>query len=295
MAKKVRGGPITVAGKGKVSLNAVTHGATAKKLINDEERQQYLTFIKDLNQHYPSTNPLVKWQIEKVARIKIQLDRFQNIMDASFRKSRFIDKVMDETAEFLKMDDLEKEQLSNFISGKTELDEKLINPLLKIFTQLIDLIEPEARTQQEFIERSPGFCNYIYDQAILAGISLEEFIKDELPKLSYFLKPNIENIIIAFYEMRAAKIESSDPMQKAILDANLGLLKQAAEHCSKEVRRVVMTKLNIIDFMKLKETIEEAMTPDIDLMDKLMRYQTTLQRQHSTAIGELLALTGNKP
>lgn len=35
-------------------------------------------------------------------------------------------------------------------------------------------------------------------------------------------------------------------------------------------------------------------TPDLDELDRLMRYQTTLQRQLSTAIGELLALTKNQ-
>ena len=31
--------------------------------------------------------------------------------------------------------------------------------------------------------------------------------------------------------------------------------------------------------------------PDLDQLDRLMRYQTTLQRQLSTTIGELIALT----
>ena len=45
------------------------------------------------------------------------------------------------------------------------------------------------------------------------------------------------------------------------------------------------------DFEKLLPIEEEATTPNLDQLDKLMRYQTTLQRQLSTTIGELMALT----
>jgi hypothetical protein len=47
------------------------------------------------------------------------------------------------------------------------------------------------------------------------------------------------------------------------------------------------------DFAKLLEIKEFSTTPDLDQLDRLMRYQTTLQRQLSTAIGELLALNKN--
>jgi hypothetical protein len=45
------------------------------------------------------------------------------------------------------------------------------------------------------------------------------------------------------------------------------------------------------DFRKLGPIEEQATTPDLDQIDRLIRYQTTIQRQLSTAIGELLALT----
>ena len=44
------------------------------------------------------------------------------------------------------------------------------------------------------------------------------------------------------------------------------------------------------DFDRLLPVEEQATTPDLDQLDKLMRYQTTLQRQLSTTIGELLAI-----
>jgi hypothetical protein len=42
------------------------------------------------------------------------------------------------------------------------------------------------------------------------------------------------------------------------------------------------------DYEALLPIEEQATTPDFDQLDKLMRYQTTLQRQLSTSIGELI-------
>ena len=52
-----------------------------------------------------------------------------------------------------------------------------------------------------------------------------------------------------------------------------------------------MRTQKIADFRKLGPIEEQATTPDLDQLDRLMRHQTAIQRQLSTAIGELLALT----
>jgi hypothetical protein len=53
---------------------------------------------------------------------------------------------------------------------------------------------------------------------------------------------------------------------------------------------MIVRTQKIADFRKLGPIEEQATTPDLDQLDRLMRYQTTIQRQLSTAIGELLAL-----
>lgn len=55
--------------------------------------------------------------------------------------------------------------------------------------------------------------------------------------------------------------------------------------------RMIVRTQKIADFNKLGPIEEQATTPDLDQLDRLMRYQTTIQRQLSTAIRELLALT----
>jgi hypothetical protein len=54
---------------------------------------------------------------------------------------------------------------------------------------------------------------------------------------------------------------------------------------------MIVRTQKIADFRKLEPIEEQATMPDLDQLDRLMRYQRTIQRQLSTAIGELLALT----
>lgn len=56
------------------------------------------------------------------------------------------------------------------------------------------------------------------------------------------------------------------------------------------MRMIVRTQKSV-DFNKLGPIEELATTPDLDQLDRLMRYQTSIQRQLSTAIGELLAIS----
>ena len=73
-------------------------------------------------------------------------------------------------------------------------------------------------------------------------------------------------------------------------DTILGLIKWQI----KERKEAAEEEVKLKDFKKLLPIAEQATTPDLDHLDKLMRYQTTLQRQLSTTIGELIALTKTK-
>ena len=56
---------------------------------------------------------------------------------------------------------------------------------------------------------------------------------------------------------------------------------------------MIIKAQKIEDFRELGPIEEQATTPDLDQLDRLMRYQTTIQRRLLTTIGELLALTKN--
>jgi hypothetical protein len=86
-AMKKKGGPKTAKGKLISSHNALKAGATTKQLLNEQEHARFHQLKTDLTNHYHGTNPLIALQIEKIARLHIQLERIQNAIDALYRQS----------------------------------------------------------------------------------------------------------------------------------------------------------------------------------------------------------------
>ncbi len=84
---------------------------------------------------------------------------------------------------------------------------------------------------------------------------------------------------------------SEQTLDEAIREGELSELERAAEWYSNEISRFFRRNQKVSDFAKLLEIKEFSTTPDLDQLDRLMRYQTTLQRQLSKATGELPALT----
>ena len=81
-------GPVTLPGNRISSKNALKHGATSPKLINEAEQEHYQNLLKSLRKKYATDNPLIELQLARIARVNIQLERIQNTIDALFEKSR---------------------------------------------------------------------------------------------------------------------------------------------------------------------------------------------------------------
>lgn len=101
--KKKSTGPISVAGKAKSSKNAVLHGATSPQLPNDTEKNKYDNLLGELKESYPSTNPLIRMQLERITKLNIQLERIQNTIDAQLLRSRALSRGYHELARHLDM------------------------------------------------------------------------------------------------------------------------------------------------------------------------------------------------
>jgi hypothetical protein len=108
MTKPKSSGPITQEGKEIASKNALAHGATAKHLLNNDEENRYRSILRSLQKTYPKKHPLIQLQIERIARLHIQLERIQNSIDASFKKTRAQSVVFDKLTNILQMNTFER-------------------------------------------------------------------------------------------------------------------------------------------------------------------------------------------
>ena len=111
-------GPKTNAGKSIASSNAMKHGTISKQLISKTENSAYQIFLSALQKAYPNKNPLVAMQLERIAKIKIQLDRIQSTIDATFTMGQLEENVDSKLMELLDMDEALKNKAKSIASAK---------------------------------------------------------------------------------------------------------------------------------------------------------------------------------
>ena len=76
-SKKISTGPISESGKAKSSKNATMHGVTSTWLLGDVEQNKYDALLAELKESYPTTNPLIRIQLERIAKLNVQLEHIQ--------------------------------------------------------------------------------------------------------------------------------------------------------------------------------------------------------------------------
>ena len=284
MQKKT--GPRTSSGKDIASKNAIKHGGFAKNFVNDEEKNFYHSLVEALKKDYPNSSTLMVMQIDRIARLQVQLQRIQNTIDAAFVISKNSSNQF--TKLFKQLECNENEQaiiLEKMLGIDIRVDvkeEKIVAMSTEIHTQLNDFMPANP---DEILKYLPKFCLYIHEKSELLDMSIKDYLNYKLD--SDKEKPRR---IIYSWEGDDDKPKPEKSLEDEIKETPYELLNKAIHWYSGELGRLGSTRQKIEDFTNLFPTSVEATTPNLDELDKLMRYQTTLQRQLSTAIGELLKL-----
>ncbi len=281
--------------------NALKHGATSNDFLTINERDRFDQLVRELTNHYTATSPLVPIQIERIARLTIQLERIQNLIDVLYFQSRdekkSVKKLTDESLMqaatrfkfsfgFLKPEILNKVQLiflENIVKSiSNELEQ------LEDDSQEINLEKEE--TDGPFITQDTLLGAYLYAEAAFYKQNMNVYLEDKLTAINNsnkgkrnYSEINIEILAIAIDKRTDSK------------EANKIQTKDYYEyHCYVQWFQAQLSK--VPEFVEqIKKSFEEKSIqipnlPNFENLDRLMRYQTTISRQLSSAIGELLVL-----
>ena len=283
------GGPKTPAGRARSSANALTHGATSPRLLDDDERARYQTFLSALQAHYPSTNPLVQMQLKRIARLEVQLERVQDVVDASFVVERLAMDDFERASHALNLTQAEQSQMAGWLLHRFRTGEPtpILEPgLLAVATELATVDEFRLlTTHSDFARCTPVFCDYIVEQANERDESLATYLStrqlgaSELPKTP----PLRIQIVGSWFEL------PPEPRPE-LSDVSVEVLQLSAAWFRRQTWEFLRGYHRIRDAAALMESATQAAVPNPEKLDRLMRYQTTLNRQLSCAIGELLVL-----
>jgi hypothetical protein len=278
-------GPTTSTGKAIASQNAIKHGARSQKLAT-HETPNYQQMIDELKKSYPSKNPLVSLQIERIAKIKVQLDRVQVLIENTFEEADLKTAIDAHLMDLFELDDQQRSKMdkSDDINDLNVIDiEKLTLASTLFKSDAINCLSQEA-----LLKTCPEFCDYLINQANANKISLETFIS-HLESQALSLDDLETNISIRLAKLLFG-VSRNLTNQNSILEIPFERLLTAAKAIIHYPTLLKTIDLRLATCKLIEKTSLVKGQPNFETLNNLYRYQTSLQKQLSTTMGELLAL-----
>lgn len=291
---KVKGGPITKEGKAISSQNAVKHGALSKKFQSSEEQETYNQLLSSLQAQFQQTNPLVQMQLERIASLKIQLDRIQHHIDLTYAISQSESEKIEKVCEHLNI------SISDlYPSSYRQHEDKGLAIFLKALEPAIHelLANPwnYFETAQEFLDQMPNFCAFLAFSADKKEEKINMLVNRlilsfESIAMELSIKQSVSSYISSGKASDIRVLDLIDPqvVSAIIPDAKIQNLKLLANELLVGYQK---KKIDQYKYKAFQELMKNEITPTglkLDELDKLYRYQTSVQRQISTVMGELI-------
>ena len=290
-------GPKSESGRATSSKNALTHGARSKGLIGDSEKQEYQNFLAALRRQYPSDNPLVEMQLDRIAKAKVYVDRIQNVIDATYLFAQQPEASDERLIELLDMEPGQKTMANKISRGEVSLNHFVNTARLKIASEVSNFDIREFTKHSDFLEHTPQLCAYLFEEAMKVDKDIDAYIAYDAKNV---LEDNhlIDSILKMYEKVLQSEIdqrrEQAPPnpktLEEAILVTRIKSLQDFAQLIRGEFEQVARTHYKVTAFNEMRKVDIVPIALDLDTLDRLQRYQTSAQKQLSTFVGELLIL-----
>jgi hypothetical protein len=315
-AKKSRStGPKSAQGKAKSSQNAVSHGLTSPRVMPDEV-EMVESFTQELTAYYKPESPLEVLQIQRIALCRAKLAKLIDIEVAGREIARRqIDlqpeMVMQRLTQY--PEKLRSLALAS-IMGESALlalglDEDTLSAIVQEINHFAGILEGES----DLVTRFPKLCAYLsgiqpvadqiedmgVDQALMIFAErIRNLARNEEP--ASHANGHKGPREIRFEQMmaqlhRSMKIDEM-ATRKTLRNKMPGLAgyQKAVEPDLREITDLasVLNKVPAVvqSFHEMKGWMMRAADLQSEEADRMMKYQTMLERRLSSAIGELLEL-----
>lgn len=308
-------GPKTLEGKAKASQNAVSHGLTSNRVMPDEVRMVE-EFTQELTQYYKPESPLEVLQIQRIAFCRAKLAKLIDLEVAGREIAR---RQIDLQPELVMQrltqypDNLRSLALAT-IKGESALsqlglDEGLLHAIAKEIRGFVGTLEGES----DLIPKFPKLCAY------LSGIKpVTDQIEDMgVDQALMIVAERIRNLPMNQQPVPHAKPQKGPKETKfEELMLNVQRSMRIDELAKRKTLRTkmpgvagyhkavepdlqaIISLASVLDsvptivqsFQEMKSWMLRATDLQSEEADRMMKYQTMLERRLSSAIGELLEL-----
>ena len=294
---KVKGGPKTEAGKAISSQNSIKHGGLSKKFHTPSEQKQYEALLKSLKAQYAQSHPIIRLQLERIASLTVQLDRIQRSIDSVYAGSQSWEEKAQSVGQYLGMTESEISSISPSLIKAGMLDLNIVSKKTKLVVEELSSIQWEDfKSPQDFLDSAPLFCEYLASMAEERGHAINHLVYQiesslEIQSANYDLKRGLYSLSghVPKDDVIEGTLELS-LIEKSISEANAHRLKEAANIIITWHKKIIEKNYRKTFFHHLMQIQDNSIGLNLDSLDKFYRYQTAVQRQLSSALGELMIL-----
>ena len=275
-------GPISSRGKKIASQNAIKHGLTSvdPSTLPQSEQAEFQLALQVLQDEYKPKTATEMIMVERVAMLFQKMKRLQRIENTLFevsKKDASTDEMVFKSLGIKEKNDLIIASLTRMLK-KYDTDEKIYPD--EIIAELQSISRSTSYEPNDFIKDFP----HCYQLALKYADDNKMPIQDYL--LSSYNPDRYSNEIFQRNKKNASAYVSTHNPSEIFPSMIECFLKDLNTKYQNEL------KLNraIEDFPAQKELLmNKAMPGDKDI-EKLMRYQTTIERQFSKALSDLIVL-----
>lgn len=306
------GGPKTTAGRNAVAKNALVHGLTGTRPADAAETALVAGLRNELLAQYKPDSPLVKLQIDRIARCAAKLQRLQQIEEAAFALAQ--DNALPQMAVIvasLAPDDAKVQaEAVRILQGCSPAQSLGLDDAA--LAQLCDEIRAggqHVRTMADVKRWLPN--TYAFAKVAStrlgtgdAGLHLQALVESLRPPPP---KNELDRPVIA---MSDAELTALIHEQNAKNDSGLVLVRVRPQNDPEAIAKGLQDDLQaLLNLQQQRQAVQDVVQrysarcallqqtamPPADEADRLMRYHTALDRQLSKCIGELLQMSGMQP
>lgn len=307
---KRTGGPKTDVGKSASSKNSLKHGLTTLGFTDGYEAKEASLFINELVSHYKPQSPLENLQIQRIALCRAKLAKLYAVEQAS-QDLALLNLNAKPVQVLTQIEGFNR--ASQGMALRIIKDEKNVLPLgltekrLKEIKQEVDglknLISDELALK-ESLKRTVRFLETLWTGSDQGEFSADRYLSWAAKKIDDFSKAETskDSTKESFEEM-LENVHAPDELRALPQTSVRPQFSPESFHDSvcADLNRFTQLWMDFLSakelvprFHEVKALMAKAMTPSAEETDRLMRYQTSIERRLSSAIGELLALQSRR-
>jgi len=282
MTKSKSTGPITSAGKKVVAKNATKHGLTSvdPSTLPQSEQEEFQSVLEALQDEYEPQTATEMIMVERVAMLFQKMKRLQRIENTLFevaKKDASTNEMVFKSLGLKEKNELILASITQILKNHN-MNEKIFSS--EILGELQKISRSTSYEPNDFIKDFP----HCYQLALKYSDDNKMSIQDYL--LSTYNPERYSNEIFQRNKKNASLYISTHNPSEIFPSMIECFLKDLNTKYQNEL------KLNkaIEDYPAQKELLMNKAMPSDKDMEKLMRYQTTIERQFSKALSDLIVL-----